>query len=172
MLKKILFVLSLACVLTLPTTTMAVGNLNDAGKNLTPAAKTAGYSEGNVGNITGQIINTALQLVGIIFLGLMVYAGYLWMTAQGEESQIEKAQKIITSAIIGLVLTMSAYAITALITKKFSSPTQNQGAGQQQEAGPAEIVDNPCWRCLDACAANDNQCRDGCNLLHCQNSGA
>lgn len=111
----------------------AVGNLNTAGQNLTPAADRAGYSQaqGDIGTITGQIINVALSLVGIIFLALMVYAGYLWMTARGEESQIETAQKIVTSAIIGLVLTLSAYAITALVTKKFGSTEQAQQQQQQ-----------------------------------------
>lgn len=121
------------------TSAQAVGSLNDAGKFLAPAKTAAGYEEGDIGNITGQIINTALQLVGIIFLGLTVYAGYLWMTAQGEESQIEKAQKIITGAVIGLVITMSAYAITTLVTKKFSGGPQG---GNPTLDGP-EAVDNP-----------------------------
>lgn len=101
--------------------TLAVGNLGSANTNLKGASSVAGYTEGDIGNMTGNIINTALSLVGIIFLALMVYAGYLWMTAHGEESQIEKSQDIIRAAIIGLTITMSAYAITALVTKKFSS---------------------------------------------------
>ncbi len=140
MFKKIFIVLTLALLPLSPV--LAVGSLKDASKNLTPAATSAGYQEGNLGNITGQIINTALQLVGIIFLGLMVYAGYLWMTAQGAEDQVEKAKKIITSAIIGLILTMSAYAITALITAKFSSP----------DAAAGGVADrNACNACVTAC---------------------
>jgi len=124
MVKSILVGLVMCLVLPF-TPVQAVGNLNDAALNLNPVRKTAGYGDADIGSVTGQIINTALQLVGIIFLALMVYAGYLWMTAQGEESQIEKAKKIVTSAIIGLILTMSAYAITALITTKFSSSAKN-----------------------------------------------
>ncbi len=37
------------------------------------------------------------------------------MTAQGNEQQIEKAKNLIISAIIGIVVVMSAYAITAYI---------------------------------------------------------
>ncbi|MFH0857295.1 MAG: hypothetical protein V1848_00935 [Candidatus Magasanikbacteria bacterium] len=74
----------------------------------------------SVQSITGTVINTALSMVGIIFLVLMVYAGYLWMTARGEESQVEKAKKIVYSSMIGLGLTLGAYAITVLITSRFS----------------------------------------------------
>lgn len=168
MLKKIIFALSLGSILLLPLPTLAA-NLKDAAGNLTPAAQTAGYQEKDIGNITGQIINTALQLVGIIFLGLMVYAGYLWMTARGDESQIEKAQKIITSAIIGLVLTMSAYAITTLVTKKFgggnTNPTQDT---VPKNEGP-EMVDSLCNRCIDDCAGQGQACMTACNNGPCRN---
>ena len=46
----------------------------------------------------------------------MVYAGYLWMTARGEEEKITKAQNIIKGTIIGLIVVMSAYAITYFVT--------------------------------------------------------
>lgn len=72
----------------------------------------------NVGKVSGRVINTALSLVGLIFLILMVYGGYLWMTARGDESQVEKAQMIIRNAIIGLVLVLAAYAITVLVTTR------------------------------------------------------
>ena len=155
MYKKVFIILSLLFIPLSPV--FAVGNLNSAAGNLTPAAAQAGYQEGNIGNIAGQIINVALSLVGIIFLALMVYAGYLWMTARGEESQIETAKKIVSSAIIGLILTMSAYAITALVTSKFSTPSSNSGGN------PAE-----CEACLAPCWAMPNgpglaACVQACN---------
>jgi hypothetical protein len=67
------------------------------------------------------VITTALSLVGSIFLGLMIYAGILWMTAAGEEDKVTKAKNILKAAIIGLAVTMSAYAITAFVTGKLSS---------------------------------------------------
>lgn len=146
------------------TSVQAVGNLKNAAGNLVPAKTAAGYEEGDLGSLTGQIINTALQLVGIIFLALMVYAGYLWMTAQGEESQIEKAKKIVTSAIVGLILTLSAYAITALVTGKFGGSISSGGGND--DSGP-EMVDNACNRCIDACARQGQACFDACDAGAC-----
>ena len=68
----------------------------------------------------GAVIKGALSLIGTVFLILMVYAGILWMTARGDDSQIEKSGNIIRASIIGLFITMSAYAITFYITERLA----------------------------------------------------
>lgn len=95
--------------------------LNDATDRLNYIAGESGVKKTDVGTVMGTVIATALSLVGIIFLALMVYAGYLWMTARGESSQIEKAQEIIKASLIGIVIVLSAYAITAFVMSKFGS---------------------------------------------------
>jgi len=68
-----------------------------------------------VSNIAGAVIQAALALIGVIFLALMLYAGYHWMTARGEEEKVEKAKDTITRAIIGLIIVVGAYAIWIFI---------------------------------------------------------
>lgn len=63
----------------------------------------------------GQIISVALSFVGVLFFILMIYAGILWMTAAGNEQQISKAKGLMMNAIIGIVIVLSAYAITAFL---------------------------------------------------------
>lgn len=121
MFKKISFATIAIILLCLPTAVFAQGNLNDAGTNLGKTATKAGTTEGDVGTIVGTIINAALTLVGIIFLVLMVYGGYLWMTARGNSEQVDKAKEIIIGALIGLVVIMSAYAITVFVTSRFEN---------------------------------------------------
>ena len=104
-----------------PVIVFAQGNLNNAAANLGKTAKEAGTSSNDdISVIVGTGINTALTLVGLIFLILMVYAGFLWMTARGESDQVDKAQKIITGSVIGLVIVLSAYAITVFVTTGFN----------------------------------------------------
>ncbi|PIR76536.1 MAG: hypothetical protein COU32_01580 [Candidatus Magasanikbacteria bacterium CG10_big_fil_rev_8_21_14_0_10_42_10] len=98
----------------------AQGSLKDAGKNLGITAQRAGTTEANVSTVVGTVINAALTLVGLIFLILMVYAGYLWMTARGESEPVDKAKKIIAGSLIGLVVVLSAYAITIFVTQGFT----------------------------------------------------
>ncbi|MDD4412121.1 MAG: hypothetical protein PHR00_00490 [Patescibacteria group bacterium] len=59
-----------------------------------------------------NVINVFLGLLATIFVILIVYAGYNWMTAHGEKAKIDKAQNIIRAAIIGLIITVAAFAIT------------------------------------------------------------
>ena len=108
-----IFLLIIALV---PSVSYAQG-LKDALKKVQPIGQATG-SEGDIANITGTIVNAALTLIGLIFLILMVYAGYLWMTARGDETQVEKAQEIVRGTVIGLVIVISAYAITVFITRK------------------------------------------------------
>ena len=65
-----------------------------------------------------RIIQTLLQLLGTITLALIVYAGFLWVTSAGSEEKIEKAQGIIRAAVIGLIIIMSAYAVTTFVIGK------------------------------------------------------
>ena len=67
--------------------------------------------------IIALIINILLSLLGAVFLVLMVYAGFLWMTAQGEKEPVEKATKVIKQAIIGLIITLTAYAISNFVVE-------------------------------------------------------
>ena len=61
------------------------------------------------------IIRYALGLLGFVFLLLTIYAGFLWMTAGGEEGNIEKAKGILTASTIGLAIILLSYAITVFV---------------------------------------------------------
>ncbi len=63
----------------------------------------------------GGVVGIALSFVGTIFLILIIYAGVMWMTAAGNEQQVTKAKDILIAATIGLVLVLSAYAITLFV---------------------------------------------------------
>ena len=61
------------------------------------------------------IINQVLTFIGVIFLFLLLYAGYLWMNARGKEEEIDKAKKIVQEAVIGLIIILLARLITEFI---------------------------------------------------------
>ncbi|PJE75929.1 hypothetical protein COV04_02115 [Candidatus Uhrbacteria bacterium CG10_big_fil_rev_8_21_14_0_10_48_11] len=68
--------------------------------------------------IIARIIQIALGLIGIVFVLLMVYAGYLWMTARGNEDQVERSRNLIIQAISGAVIVFLAYFITAFVVQR------------------------------------------------------
>ena len=73
--------------------------------------------------IAGQIINWAFGLLGIIFLVLIMYGGFLWMTARGNEEQVTKSKNILKTALIGLVIILASYGIAQFIYLYASSAT-------------------------------------------------
>jgi len=68
----------------------------------------------------GQIVGSILSFVGVLLMILIIYAGFLWMTSGGNEKHTEQAKNILTSAIIGLIIVLSAYAITAFIGRQLT----------------------------------------------------
>ena len=78
----------------------------------------AGFDTSNtmdITNIVGNFITGFLALLGIIFIVLIILAGYNWMTAAGDEEKVNKAKDTLTRAIIGLVITVGAYAISQFV---------------------------------------------------------
>lgn len=97
--------------------------LSDAFKVGGPLDKTAiatGYdtSQRSIDPIISKIITVVLSFLGVVFLLLMIYGGFLWMTGGGNEKQAAKAKAIIIAAIIGLIIVVAAYAITFFVINK------------------------------------------------------
>ena len=74
-----------------------------------------GNVEKSIDTTIGGIIQAVMSFLGIIFLILMIYGGFLWMTAKGNEEQVTKAKNLIIAAIIGIIIVVSAYAITYFV---------------------------------------------------------
>lgn len=88
----------------------------------TQAAKVGvpgGFNTGlDIFGIIQIIIKVLLGLLGIIFLILIIFAGYNWMTAAGEEEKVKKATDTIKRAVIGLIIIVCAYLITIFVFNK------------------------------------------------------
>jgi hypothetical protein len=90
---------------------------------LPKAADKAGYAPSvnqEIEPIIGTVIRSVLSLLGVIFIILMIYGGFMWMTAKGNEQQVEKAKEIVMAAAIGLAIVVAAYAVTYFVLSKFT----------------------------------------------------
>lgn len=72
--------------------------------------------------IVAQIISVMLSFLGLIFIVLIIYAGFRWMTSAGNEDTIAKAKQTMTAAIIGLVIVILAFAITQFVISSIIGP--------------------------------------------------
>jgi cysteine-rich repeat protein len=70
-----------------------------------------------------KIIRAAFGLLGIVALGLMIYGGYTYMTAAGDENKITTARKILINSVIGLAIILSAFSITQFVLNKLADAT-------------------------------------------------
>lgn len=82
---------------------------------LSDAAKGLDLKKDAIPVLVGRVLGGVLGLTGTIFFVLVVYAGLMWMTSAGNEESSTKAKKILTAAIIGLIIVLSAYAITTFV---------------------------------------------------------
>jgi hypothetical protein len=106
----------------------------DAGTNV------AGLGKADPREVIAGVIKVLLTLVGITFTTLIIYSGYTILTAAGDESKVEKAKKMITSAVIGLTITLGAYSLTYFLGK---------AAVQVTNEAPTEVQnDDLHWRNL------------------------
>jgi len=100
----------------------AVGPLKDSGAvndQVDILKQTAGFADasagGSVGSIIATVISGFLGFLAIIFIILIILAGYRYMNAEGNEEKTTEALDTIKRAIIGLVIIISAYAITYFV---------------------------------------------------------
>ncbi len=111
-LKQALVLIFMVGVLILPyfvfAETSALDKLKDVGG-------ASGYSqdtdETSFSAILGTVVGAFLSLLGIIFIILIISAGYNWMTAGGNEEKVSRAQDTLWRAIIGLIIVIGSYAI-------------------------------------------------------------
>jgi len=73
----------------------------------------------DIRNVITRMIKTALETVGAIFIVLIVYGGYMFVTAEGEEEKVKKGMNIIKPAIVGLIIILLSYSITLYVGIRF-----------------------------------------------------
>ena len=132
----------IAVVLLAMSSAPSVSALDFGSEATKKAAGDAGYNPGTTettfAETVGTIVYLLLSFSGVIFLVLMVYAGYLWMIARGDEAEVEKAQKIIISSIIGLIILVGAYSITTFVVPRLTDVT---GKDEGEKAICCQICD-------------------------------
>ena len=77
----------------------------------------AGFAFGSAGvsEIIGKIIQFLLWPIGMFTMVMYIWAGFLWMTAQGNSENVGKAKQILVWTTLGVVITLASYLIVQLI---------------------------------------------------------
>ncbi|MDD3888034.1 MAG: amino acid permease [Patescibacteria group bacterium] len=128
--------------------------------------KIQGLSQSSPEIFVGTIIKTILLVIGIILIVLIIYGGFTYATALGNEQKIETGKKILLYAIIGIIIISLAYGITTLIInavfpedKMTKSQTQDKTQGLEQtldDLHGTNITTNPLD--TEACKQEGEKC--------------
>ena len=60
---------------------------------------------------TSKIINVVLGVLGVVAVAVVIYGGFLFLTAQGDPGKIKKGKDSITWGIIGLIIALLSWSI-------------------------------------------------------------
>lgn len=128
------FVYACLGLATLLVPVSAFAQLTAIQQGVNSTAQQAGFATdscngvGCLYGIIGVAINVALGFSGVLLLGILVYAGFKWMTSDGEKGASE-ARGMIKNAIGGLILLASAYAISTFVMSQLGTLVSGGGAG-------------------------------------------
>lgn len=74
-----------------------------------------GTNTTDVRTVIARGIKTVLGLLGIIFLIMLIIAGFRYMTASGDDEKVKTALSQIRQAVIGLIIIILSYAVTKFV---------------------------------------------------------
>jgi hypothetical protein len=129
MFKKIIIISVLLFVgisVILPAYAFAQGgdetapNLQNLNASLVNVGKTGyqattDYSSDSIYKIIGAVVTFCVSLVGVVVTIFIIYGGWLWMTASGNEDKVKEAQGIIKNSVIALVIIFAAWLLTQTV---------------------------------------------------------
>lgn len=133
--KTYLLVIAITITLLLTNSPLAlsVGGVLAQDSDSTGLDVTAGaaglISKVPLATMIGQIIYVILGFLGVIFIILLIYGGFMRMTAQGDPGKVKTSMAIITSAVIGVIIILSSYIITAFVLGQISASVGDSYSG-------------------------------------------
>ena len=74
-----------------------------------------GSNERDLPSAIMNVVNYALIIVGVLALAFIVYGGFLYITAHGDDKQVDSAKGIIINAVIGIVVIGIAAALVNFV---------------------------------------------------------
>src|SRR3989339_1136358 len=86
--------------------------------------ETTGLGQADLKTAIGQLINVALGFLGVVAVVIILMGGFKWMTAGGNDKNVEEAKRLIIAGIIGLAIILAAYAIASFVISSILSATQ------------------------------------------------
>ncbi len=92
-------------------------------------AENIGLGNRNPKDIIVGVIQVILGFLALLAVVLVMYAGFVMMTSQGDPKKIDTAKNILKNAIIGLLIVLSSWGIVLFLINMFEGVTRGGGGG-------------------------------------------
>lgn len=76
------------------------------------------FANADFNTILGNVVNFITGFIAVLGIIFLVWGGLLYVTAAGDDNQMDRAKTTITYAILGLFVAGLAYAVTKLVINK------------------------------------------------------
>jgi len=122
-----LFIFTSLSFNTIPVQAGLLENVEEGGLSTigTVAYEQVGAPQKDVQSVVASIIYILLTFLGIIFLVLIIWSGFEWMTAGGDQAKVTTAKSRLSNGVIGLVVVLASWGIALYIMKLAVGITQN-----------------------------------------------
>ncbi|MDO8499295.1 MAG: FG-GAP-like repeat-containing protein [bacterium] len=111
--------------------------------------------------VIARIIRAALGLLGIVAVALIIYAGFMWMTAGGDDEKVGTAKKILINAVIGLAIILTSYAIVSFVMNKLIEATTGVPGHCSDTVQNEDETGLDCGGSCSACSVPNNYAASG-----------
>lgn len=123
-LRNIVYSLLFITCLVLASLVKPVSAFTCPDKTVRQGESVSALSECNVEKTEGEkslmsnvsmLINVFASVMGFLAVGMIIYGGFMLLTAQGDPAKIKRGKDVVTYSIIGVILVMLAYAIVNFV---------------------------------------------------------
>lgn len=91
--------------------------------SIEPVGQQIGLGEADLRETIINIIRFILGFMTLVAVVFIIYGGFIWLTAGGNEDNVEKAKRIISAAVIGLIVVLLAWAIVIFVARTTADVT-------------------------------------------------
>lgn len=119
-LRNVIYSLLFVTCLVLASLVKPVSAFTCPDKTVREGESVSALSECNVEKTEGEkslmsnvnmLINVFASVMGFLAVGMIIYGGFMLLTAQGDPARIKRGKDVVFYSVIGLILVMLAYAI-------------------------------------------------------------
>ena len=87
----------------------------------------------SVDDMVPNLLNAVYFIIGFIAVGMIIFAGIKYLTANGEPGKAKKAMDTIIFSVVGLVIVIIAFALTNFIISRVDSGSDSGGGNTTTE---------------------------------------